>query len=136
MANYRPLAEVQVLSDAKQAFLEECAGFKDTKICRRVIFDNTLSSVMNPDRPDETLLDEALRADKLHDRHPELIVSTIEGKLPGFFDTLPTADGVVNIVKKKAFISEYITCVVRLGQRRYGKPNLRKVVGFPVVSIL
>lgn len=102
---------VQVLSDRKAAWLlQSCKK----EISNHAAIVNTMSSIQNPSRPEETLYDEALRADKLHDGHPELIVTEIEKRFGPIFDGIaPTMKG------KKAFISEFITCILHLGERRY-----------------
>lgn len=133
MANFKPLQEVQVLSERKTAWLKEPCK---KGVLKHTAIVNTMSSIPNPSRPEETLFDEAIRAEKLHDGHPELIVTEIEKRFGLIFDDIATT-----MLAKKAFISEFITCILRLGERRYGKPNLRKkeeveeVLGVTTLSI-
>ena len=130
MAIYKALDEVQVLSPPRTAWLAEQVGGKWRNLLKQTAISAVMIQTRNPHRPNETLYDEALRADKLHDGHPQLIVETVEAKFGKIFDNLPISEGsALDLTKKKAFISEFITCVLKLGMRRYGKPNLRKDSG-------
>lgn len=125
MANNRPIEEVQVLSARKSAWLKQTIGGVWGDMTKHTALVAVMIGIKNPHRPTETLHDEALRADKLHDGHPELIVTTVEQRFGNIFDNL-LGDVPPDLTKKKAFISEFITCQLKLGMRRYGKPNLRK----------
>lgn len=95
-------------------------GLRGLARCVRQLL--AMISLNNPSkgREDETLLDEAIRADKLHDGHLELIVRKIQRAIPNFWTGFPR-EGDLTMVKKKAFISEFITCELKHGNRRYGK---------------
>jgi len=118
--------EMKKLSKAKKEWIRSTTGWDQySNSTKFSIIYRALSGIRNPHRTTETLLDEALRADKLHDGHPQIIVEAIEDLIPDFFKDLPT-EGTPDMIRKKAFISEFITCEVRNGETRYDKPNLRK----------
>lgn len=61
----------------------------------------------------------------LFDGEPARVVAELEVRWPHFFDGFPCR-GVLNDVRKRAFIGEWCKAMLGGGKRRFGKPGLRK----------
>jgi hypothetical protein len=110
MANLRYVIRQQVLSDADREWLRKpCIA----QLQRMTAMMNVLSSVPNPDDPEEMLHDEACRDAPMPQTHLVLIVNELERRYGADFFWMED---------KAAFVAGFIICVVRMGNPLYGKP--------------
>ena len=88
---------------------------------------NVLTTIARPTSRAETIADGYLKARKLHDKEPALVVKMLEERYPKFFANFPTRT-VLSDTIKKAFVGEFCKVYLNQGQRQYGKVGLRKVI--------
>jgi len=120
-----PLAvDREFFSEAKEQWLRFTVPgtYKRT---RATALLNVLTSLARPTSRAETISDGYLKARKLHDKEPALIVKTLEERYPKFFLNFPTRTGLTSTTKK-AFVGEFCKVYLNHGQRQYGKVGLRK----------
>lgn len=123
--------ETDLLSSA---MLQFCTGLCGSKILpgmtRKTLLDNVLTSTTRPTNSVQMIADQALLAEKLHDKEPELIVNEIEKRCPNFFSSLPRRykpdspdQSGPSIAQKKQFLCNYLRHYYHQGHRKYEKPS-------------
>lgn len=126
MAEHQPLPDKDLLSEAKVAWLKESCGSKSfPEMTRLGMVFNTMTSTGRPTNPNQTIFDQAMIGEKLHDKEPGMIVERLETKIPKFFDGLPKKTEECTDKHKKQLICDIIRHFLHQGVRKYGKPGLR-----------
>lgn len=121
--------ETDFLSVSHVAFIESICDSKSFPgMTRFTLLMNVMNSLPRPTNPTQLISDQALLADKLHDREPALVIAELESRCPTFFDDLPrrNTEKPPTQEQKGQFLCNFIRHYYHQGMRKYQKPNLRK----------